>query len=335
MSDSNRSYRLAVLGAAVALTFIALGLGAYFGSLYGPTHKQYNAVDANQTGNEAYQGVTNSLPDIALIPEPVERAIANPPPSSGEDHEQRDLAAQESMAAWAFWMAFFSGITTVITSAGTFLIWRQVKLTREAVEDTGKATMAMERQNDLTEIAQRPWLKIEATVSHVERTVSSFTVRCDITVTNVGKTVAQNCAVRTALMWYEGTPRGDAKIRDTRDEADKAVMGFLPEGRQAYPLLPGESVTVSSQHLTGGVLKGEINDNGEERLYFVVFAAARYQIPGQEIVRETDRAFCFTYTATGKDRNDPFQNFGIPLPLPNDVSRDTVWMMRAGHNRTT
>lgn len=294
-----------------------------------------DAYRSHATSADKSQPVDQFATPKAGIPAIAEALVSNPEPEQSNDRERRDLAAQEGMAVWAFWMAVFAGITTVITSAGTILIWRQVKLTREAVVDTGKATEAMERQNDLAEIAQRPWLKIEARVSYIERTPNSFTVRCDVTATNVGKTVAQNCAIRTAFMWYDGTPRGDAQIRNTRVEAERAVLGNLPEGRQSYPLLPGESVTVSSQNRVVGKLKGEPSDSGEERLYYVVFAAARYQIPGQEIIRETDRAFCFTYAATEEDRNDPFQEFGIPLPLPKDISIETVWMRRAGHNRTT
>lgn len=151
MSDSNRGYRLAALGAVAALTFVALGAGAYFGSLYGPDHKQYEAVGSDETASESYHGVSESLPDIALIPDPVERAIANPQSHGGQDSVERDLAAQESMAAWAFYMAVFAGVTALVTFFGTILIWKQVSLTREAVKATGEATGAMLKANDIAE----------------------------------------------------------------------------------------------------------------------------------------------------------------------------------------
>lgn len=104
------------------------------------------------------------MPQVAGIPEPVERAIANPSPYSGEDHEKRDLAAQEAMAVWAFWMALAALGTLVVTGFGTLLIWRQVALTREAVEDTGRATLAMNEGNKIARDAAyhniRPWLAV-------------------------------------------------------------------------------------------------------------------------------------------------------------------------------
>ena len=138
MSDSNRGYRIAALGGVVALALAALGTGAFFGSLYGPAHKQYETVGADEGADKTYQGVTESLHDIALIPSPVERAIANPPSNGGQDSVERDLAAQESMAVWAFYMALAGFGTMFVTLIGTILIWKQVSLTREAVEDTGR-----------------------------------------------------------------------------------------------------------------------------------------------------------------------------------------------------
>jgi hypothetical protein len=45
-------------------------------------------------------------------------------------------------------LMFVATLATVfVTSIGTFLIWRQVALTRRAVEDTGEATEAMREAN--------------------------------------------------------------------------------------------------------------------------------------------------------------------------------------------
>src|SRR3546814_13014182 len=51
------------------------------------------------------------------------------------------------MAEAAIWMAAAAVLTLFITSMGTLLIWRQVKLTRQAVEDTSDATEAMREAN--------------------------------------------------------------------------------------------------------------------------------------------------------------------------------------------
>src|SRR3546814_5841515 len=63
------------------------------------------------------------------------KAITEQAPS----HTLRDLLAQETMAEAAIWMAAAAVLTLFITSMGTLLIWRQVKLTRQAVEDTSRS----------------------------------------------------------------------------------------------------------------------------------------------------------------------------------------------------
>lgn len=198
MSDSNRGV-LATLAGIAALA-VATGAGAYYGSLYSPAKKQYPSVGANQSADDPYQGVTESLPDIAFIPDPVERAIANPPPNSGEDHEKRDLAAQETMAVWAFYMALFSGVTALITGLGTYFIAKQVKLTREAVESTGEATVEMRIANRIAEKALaenkkssvsqlRPYVVV-TTVAILDGMTKPDRMFAEAVLTNVGQTPA-------------------------------------------------------------------------------------------------------------------------------------------------
>jgi hypothetical protein len=92
------------------------------------------------------------------IPSFFERSISNPEPKTGADHEKRDLAAQEASAVFSFWMMIIAGCSTIVTFIGTILLYQQIKLTREAVEDTGLATEAMREANDIaregTKLAQ-------------------------------------------------------------------------------------------------------------------------------------------------------------------------------------
>ena len=154
-------YRFIIVAVGGIALCAALFLGAYFGSLYSPDNKQYQSVAGNQGGQGDYQGPSQSLPDVSGLPSPIERAIANPRPTTGVDHEKRDLAAQEASALWAFYMVVASFASVLITAIGTAFLYKQIVLTREAVEDTGLATAAMVRQNELAEMGQRPWLTIE------------------------------------------------------------------------------------------------------------------------------------------------------------------------------
>jgi hypothetical protein len=72
------------------------------------------------------------------------------------------------MAEAAVWMVIAALLTFVVTSLGTTLIWRQVKLTRKAVADTGRATIAMERQNKLAEDTAQRQLRAYISIEDVE-----------------------------------------------------------------------------------------------------------------------------------------------------------------------
>jgi hypothetical protein len=83
----------------------------------------------------------------------VERFISNPKPSSSRDIDKRDLAAQEASATFAWWMVVISALGVIVTTIGTLLLFQQIRLTREAVKDTGRATDAMMESNRIAELA--------------------------------------------------------------------------------------------------------------------------------------------------------------------------------------
>lgn len=78
--------------------------------------------------------------------------------------ELRELVAQETMADAALWMLFATILTIFVTALGTLLIWKQVRLTRRAVEDTGQATEAMRAANSIAAESMRRELRAYLTV---------------------------------------------------------------------------------------------------------------------------------------------------------------------------
>ena len=81
--------------------------------------------------------------------------------SAQEKSETRQgLYAQQDAARWGFWAMMIAAGSTLVTAFGTILLYKQIVLTRKAVLDTGKATEAMLRQNEIAEQAQRPWIEI-------------------------------------------------------------------------------------------------------------------------------------------------------------------------------
>jgi hypothetical protein len=91
----------------------------------------------------------------------VQAAVKKPPCGEGQYKSNDDLCAQWKAADAASKAAWWAMVATIITAFGTFGLFWQIKLTREAVQDTGDATVQMSRQTKIAEAAQRPYLHIE------------------------------------------------------------------------------------------------------------------------------------------------------------------------------
>ena len=129
-----------------------------------------------------------------------------------DPYASREIAAQESMANASIVMAAAATLSLLITFFGTLLIWRQVTLTRQAVEDTANATEAMRRQNDLAEAAQRPWLELDVSfdflsIGAADHHIMSIKVHAR----NLGKLPAQNTNIHHVL-----EPKKSAALKDFR-----------------------------------------------------------------------------------------------------------------------
>lgn len=74
---------------------------------------------------------------------------------------ERDLEAQREMSLWALAMVIVSAITAGLTLWALIYVKGTLVATREALKDTGKATKAIIRQNEIAEAGQRPWLNFE------------------------------------------------------------------------------------------------------------------------------------------------------------------------------
>lgn len=180
-----------------------------------------DAADAaNQGGNAAPPVKQITTPNKATVT-PGQAQAEQPDP-----YKFRDLMAQEDMAHWAMWMFVAAVATWVVTSIGTFFIWRQVTLTRKAVEDTSEATDAMRRANDIAEDATNRQLRAYVSVHPkgvFERDDADGFVRVPILVQNDGQTPAYKVDVES---WFE-IEMGPPHLHDARPEQDftRANMG--------------------------------------------------------------------------------------------------------------
>lgn len=183
--------QLAALVVGITLISISIGIGAYLGSLYSPDGKQYQTIGSRAGADDHYSGVSESLPDVAGIGGTVERLIANPPPKTGQDHEKRDLAAQEAMAVWAFWMVCVSAATGIVSTFGLVALFVTIRQNREAID---KARVANDIARDIGEAQARAHLSVtEATCN-----ITGNYLRLKLCVENNGASPATD--IRCRLM---------------------------------------------------------------------------------------------------------------------------------------
>lgn len=287
-----RGYRgILVAFAGLAATFSALGVGAYFGALNAP-HYGYQAGGA--TNRAAYDELANPGQidrDRAGLPYFAERIASGSDPRDGTEREKRDLAAQESMSVWAFWMLFVAAFSAVTTAVGTgFLLW-QIILTRKAVEDTGKATVAMNTANDIANLAmaegrrandimaesKRSWLFCQIEPLSVTPSGVLAEIEFRLTIKNVGETA---CGVRLDyLTVFDGLGDIIGEIDRLDAGRDKAIRA---EDHDLTYLVPGAIWTMeATRNLAPGAFPDHVDASLRGRLFVmpcVMFAATYFDI---------------------------------------------------------
>lgn len=125
----------------------------------------YGAESRCQADQDAYHAQTRERPsgnevsqfrsDRSGLPCLLESAIANPETQQTDQNETRDLMAQEASALWGYWLLVIAALQLIATIIGLVFIKRTLDATWKAVGDTCEATVAMKRQNELTERAFR------------------------------------------------------------------------------------------------------------------------------------------------------------------------------------
>jgi hypothetical protein len=196
----------------------------------------------------------------------------------------RDIRAQEDMAFWAMWMFVAAAATFVVTSLGTWLIWRQVRLTRQAVEDTTLATKAMQTQNALTLAAQRPWIAISCRLKRLHKTTDAVSFLAVVTFENTGRMAAESSNLRASPRSVHVDNRACAaeqwgEYREAREES-KSVL--LPGERSSHEI----SIEANTTH------RGVVPPGGVPGEYsLLVIAAAHYRFAGEDRWHVTERSF--------------------------------------------
>jgi hypothetical protein len=223
---------LAAFG-VVLLVCLFLGMGAYTGGLYG-AHRGYQAAEARYSAPRAKQGYPQQIDrDRAGLPDPVESIASNPDPEDGTEREKRDLAAQEAMVVWSFWTLAVAVFGFFVTTLATGLLYWQIKLTRKAVEDTGRATLAMQEANALSRETRDKQLRAYVTVLIGDAVYQDEHLRFAArpTLFNVGSTPASNVRWRIAADILPAPLTPDVKLRLPQEVRGGSVLGQQQSGK--------------------------------------------------------------------------------------------------------
>jgi len=164
----DRSRCVATMSSFILAMLVIAGALAYtfqIGALTGRKDAEaqgYSAAYPNDTSKQIAD--CWNMTDRATAQKCVEDAIDA---SREAQRSEADLSMQRQMSDWAFWALVVGIVMAFITTIGTYLIFRQVELTRRAVEETGDATEEMRaanviaaRASDAAHDANRPWLDI-------------------------------------------------------------------------------------------------------------------------------------------------------------------------------
>lgn len=137
-----RGYRSVIIAAVIGLAVTAFGLGAYVTAVSYPEDERYQSYSDSQGDQANPPLAASNLPKAAK---------RNTPCRDPQNATESDLCAQWRAAIAAEdtfeWTAF--GVLASI--AGIIGLYWQIALTREAVKDTGQATEAMLRANEIAE----------------------------------------------------------------------------------------------------------------------------------------------------------------------------------------
>jgi hypothetical protein len=154
----------------------------------------------------------NSAPARPVSTNPANPAVASVQAGTvqPDQNSPREVAAQELSAGANVVMAIAAVLTVGITFAGTILIWRQVRLTRKAVQDTSLATEAMQEANRIAEDNSHRQLRAYLAVQSVTVSESDWDadrLQIMLEIQNAGQTPAilRTVALRASWAYDDGS----------------------------------------------------------------------------------------------------------------------------------
>lgn len=230
----------------ICAVVVAAGLGGLARQSLPPLEPQSPPRAAEQSGaSPRSDGVA-----LERIASALEAANRDPDAATEKERAEDDLEAQQDMALWAFWVMIFALAQVGVAIAALVLLKRTLDATRQAVKDTGDATVAMREANDIAlqanENTLRAWVFLD-TINLSEREDGEkkwwdFL----LFVKNSGQSPAKNVTIK--LAW---------QVTLTPGETIDHVVEKWPEPNGSGVLAPGASTMGAAIELTWEQLQSQ------------------------------------------------------------------------------
>lgn len=278
MSGSDRGRYVALISASIAAILIFCGTLFYtfhMGDLSGRRDADAQGYAASYPHDTSKQiAECWAKLDTRKAQECVAGAIKA---SHDAQRGEADLSAQRQMSDWAFWALIIAFISAAVTGIGTFLLYQQIILTRQAVEDTGNATNAMLEANEISRAqfraSYKPFLRIEikgplidlSRVDNGQNSSNFSRLRAQIHLFNESDQRVTILAYSVGLVGDHAYP-GPMRQRKRITLKCEGEHVYLTRGSNetAYP--KGEDVDPQSEHTThtqfGYMFVPPIDDDG-------------------------------------------------------------------------
>jgi hypothetical protein len=183
----SNSYRIIIVAASGLTLLVTLFIGAYFGSLYAPDTQHYKSETAYGGKANPSAKAKNGLADITGMDGYTERVIAKPKPKDREERENRDLAAQENSAVFAYWVFWAVVLQTFLAGGALFALIKDLRQNRASAEAQLRAYITIDPGGINEPIDGK--------------------VQMPYNVTNCGQTPAYNLSVFGDILIVHGDPR--------------------------------------------------------------------------------------------------------------------------------
>jgi len=175
---------------------------------------------------------------------PLVDCVARQIEASRDDRRaEYDLGAQDRMATWAFWMMLVGAGTMALTGWALYFVRGTLDATREAVRDTGEATIAMKEANEIArqanEATLRAWIFMDTMNLSEREDGEKKWWDLLLFVKNSGQSPAKHVTVK--ISW---------KVTPVPGETIDHVVDSWPEPNGSGVLAPGASTMGAAIELT-------------------------------------------------------------------------------------